>query len=153
MICVCVCVQISDRVNWETVSQLGRWRILDVVRHECDSLPPPPLSALAHISLVGFVFWHNSPCKAHDADAVLRTELETEIVLALFNQSDHAHVVGAYEQLVHVVLVDVCPAQVGILYNRVHYGRTDAGYVHDATLLIAGARTAIEACELGSARD
>lgn len=119
--------------------------------------PPPPLSqhllTYASVKIIWFSFWHNLPCKAHDADAVLRTERKTEIVLALFNQSDHAHVVGANEQLVHVVVVDVCPTQVGILNYRVHYGRTDAGYVHDATLLIAGAHAAIEACELGSARD
>lgn len=52
----------------------------------------------------------------------------------------------------HVVLVDVRSTQVGILNDRVHYGCTDAGYVHDATLLIAGARAAIETCELSAVR-
>lgn len=51
----------------------------------------------------------------------------------------------------HVVLVDVRSTQVGILNDRVHYGCTDTGYVHDAALFIAGA--AVETCELSAVRE
>lgn len=53
----------------------------------------------------------------------------------------------------HVVLVDVRSTQVGILNDRVHYGCTDTGYVHDAALFIAGARAAVETCELSAERE